>query len=572
MKKNSFLTLSIVSMLMLAGCSSSHNPLEEYGKTYDYNERITLDTPANITVQEATGNFEIVTSDGTYTKTNNIYKITKAGTYAVTGKLNGQILIEAGSSDDVVLELNGASINYGSDSPIKAVTCSKLEISAKSGSGNIVNDTRNAKTTDIDSQGEGAISADVDLKLKGTGTLVVNGNYNNGIHTTKDLTIQKLTVKTTGYNNAIKGKDSVTITSGTIQAYATKQCGIKTVDSDISSKGNQRGKITINGGSLYIDSLRDALDASFNAIIDELDNSAPTSVTLKTGTNSSFYNSSSFKEDSEKGIKAANEIIFNKGKVTIASSDDAIHANYGSNLDNGNKGVGNITVNDGIIKVLGGDDGLHADNVLTVNGGKIVVAEAKEGFEGNYINIYGGSTYIYGSNDGINCSKKTFRDCSFRMTGGLVDVAVEKGDTDGIDSNGDFTLSGGTLITRGSPGTRGSKMSTGLDVDGTLSMTGGTLIAFNGLEKSPSSNNSLKYAGTTAERIAGKGTSSSLTLSAGIYKLSGNEMDISFTNDYIYGSFLIFSSKLANNTTFTLSRSDSAVFSRKQSSNSVTIS
>ena len=597
MKKRLLIPLSILAMLTVAGCSlnltnntnnngTGTTDISEYGSDYDYNEEIEVEEPEEIEVEETNSEFDISTEDGEYTKSGNVYTIAKAGTYTLEGKLDGQILIEAGDDDEVVLELNGVTITYDSDSPIKAVSGSKLEVSAKKDTDNVVKDNRSAKKTDSESQGEGAISADIDLKLKGSGTLVVTGNYNNAVHTTKDLTIQKLTLKATGYNNAIKGKDSVTINSGTVQAYAVTGNGIKTEDSDVSSKGNQRGTIAINGGTVYVDSLHDAIDASYNIEIDEVDNEVPTNMSIKTGTNSTNYNKSTFKADSEKGLKAENNIIINKGIIVVAASDDAIHANYGETLENGSKGQGNITINDGLIQVASGDDGLHADNTLTVAGGKIVVTGATEGYEGNYINITGGYSYIYGTDDGVNVSKKSFNSCAFTMSGGYLDVAVKSGDTDGIDSNGNFTLSGGVIVTRGSPGTAASGMSTGLDVDGTVSMTGGTLIAFNGLEKSPSTSSTVRYAGTSGANSSGGfpggggpgggpgrySTTSSSTLSAGNYVLSGTGLEVSFTNDYIYGSFQVYSSSLASGGTYTLTRNGTTVYSWTQSSTSVTIS
>ena len=280
------------------------------------------------------------------------------------------------------------------------------------------------------------------------------------------------------------------------------------------------------------------------------------------------------------------EIIVNRGTIVIAASDDAIHANYGDTLDNGSKGTGNITINDGLIQVASGDDGLHADNTLTVNGGKVVVTGSTEGYEANYINIKGGYSYIYGTDDGVNCSKKSFNNCAITISGGYLDVAVRSGDTDGIDSNGNFTMTGGTVITRGSPGTTGSGMSTGLDVDGTASITGGTFIAFNGLEVSPTKGSNVLFAGTTSagSSMGGMGgfgggrpgqqssSSSSKSFAAGTYTLTGGDLNISFTNDYIYGSFMIYSSEIATGNTYTLARAGSSVLSWSQSSSSVTIS
>lgn len=582
MRKNHLLVLSVLSLLALAGCTINTSSQSTSINSTGHNTKVSVEEPEDIDVSENTEGFFIVTSDGTCTKNNNVYTLSSAGTYTLSGKLEGQILVKAGENDEVVIELNGASISYDQDSPIKAISADKVEISAKKDTENTITDKRSAKTVDTDTLGEGAIYADCDLKLKGSGTLVVTGNYNDGVHTTKDLTIQKLTMKVTGYNNAIKGSNSVTITSGTIQAYAKTGNGIKTEDNDISSSGNQKGTIAINGGYVYVDSLHDAIDSAYDVVVDQLDTEVKTSVNIKTGKNSTYY-SSSFKADSEKGLKALNNIIINNGTITIAASDDAIHANYGETLGNGSKGLGNITVNGGAVQVASGDDGLHADNTLSITGGKVIVANAAEGFEGNYINISGGYSYIYGTDDGVNCSKKSFSSCAFTMTDGYLDVAVKSGDTDGIDSNGNFTLSGGVIVTRGAHGTTGSGMSTGLDVDGTCSMTGGTLIAFNGLEKSPSTSVGVKYAGTKSSSSqggfgggpggqGGMNNSSSVSLQAGNYTLSGTGIDISFVNDYAYGSFLIYSSSLTTNASYTLSRSNSTVLSWNQSSSSVTIS
>ena len=600
MKKKYLLGLSVLSLLAITGCSliGGNTTVENNDTTtidtttdsdYQYNDPIEVEEPEEIVVVETTEDPSLSTKDGTFTKEGDVYKLTSAGTYVVSGKVEGQILVEAGEDDEVVIELNDASISCDQDSPIKALTAGKVEISAKKDTSNLITDNRNAKTVDTTTLGEGAIYAKTDLKLKGTGTLVVTGNYNNGVHTTKDLTIQKLTLKVTGYNNAIKGNNSVTITSGEVQAYAKTGNGIKTEDSDLSSKGKQRGTISIQGGTVYVDSLHDAIDASYNVEIDEIDSEVSTTVSIKTGTNSTYYSKSSFKADSEKGLKAKNDIVINKGTVVVAASDDAVHANYGDTLDNGSKGTGNITINDGLIQVASGDDGLHADNTLTINGGKIVVTGSTEGYEANYININGGYSYIYGTDDGVNCSKKSFNNCAFTMTDGYLDVAVKNGDTDGIDSNGNVTITGGIIVTRGSPGTSASGMSTGLDVDGTCTMSGGTLIAFNGLEKTPTTSSGVLYAGTSGANSSGQGgfsggpggrpgqgggstTSSSVALQAGTYVLSGDGLNVSFTNDYTYGSFQVYSSKLTTNSTYTLSRNGTSVLSWTQSSKSVTIS
>ncbi len=569
---------------------------EHAGSDFDYTTPVTVTKPEEIVLEETEAEFSIVTSKGgTYSQEGDVYTLLTAGTYSLSGKLVGQILVNAGEEDKVSIDLNGVSISYGSDSPIKALSADKVEISAKNGTGNIVSDTRAHKVVDSEDQGEGAISAKTDLEIKGKGTLVVSGNYNNGLHTTKDLEIKNLTLQATGYNNAIKGKDSITISSATIQAYAQTGNGLKTENSDLKVKEDsttvQRGIITISGGTIYIDSLHDAVDASYDVVVNE--DASATSLTVVCGKKSSFYKTSTFEASSEKGLKAQNNILISAGEVIVAASDDAIHANYGDALENGSTGTGNITVDGGVIKIASGDDGFHADNTLTINGGKIYVTGSYEGLEGSYIVINGGETYVYGSNDGVNVSSKVTALPShyFLMNGGYLDVAVNNGDTDGIDSNGTFTLAGGIIITRGSPGS-GSGMSTGLDVDGSVTMTGGTMIAFNGLEKSPTVSSGVYYAGTSGANSTNQGGpggggpggggpgggpratsySQSYTFPAGNYSLKGENIDISFINDYGYSKFCIYSSNVVSNATYTLSRESATVKSWTQSSKSVTIS
>ncbi len=191
----------------------------------------------SVTAEETTGEFSISSEDGTFSQNGDVYTITSAGTYVLSGLLEGQILIDAGEEDEVILELSGVTITYGEDSPIKVVSAGNVDISAKKDTENVINDTRSLKTMDDENQGEGAIYATCDLKMKGSGTLVINAGYNNGIHTTKDLKIQKITLKVTAYNNAIKGNDSVTILSGTVIAISTNGDGIKTENTDLNKSG-----------------------------------------------------------------------------------------------------------------------------------------------------------------------------------------------------------------------------------------------------------------------------------------------------------------------------------------------
>ena len=167
----------------------------------------------------------------------------------------------------IELQLNGVDLTCDYNSPILIRNADGVDISAVKGTENTITDARALKTEDDEEQGNGAIYSKCDLKLKATGSLKVVGNYNNGVHSTKDLTIQKLNLHVTAPNNALKGNDSLTVKSGNITAISSGGDGLKTEDSDISSKGNQRGTIEIQDGTLNIYAACDGIDASYDAII-----------------------------------------------------------------------------------------------------------------------------------------------------------------------------------------------------------------------------------------------------------------------------------------------------------------
>lgn len=589
MKKSLLLIpLSALALMALVGCTSTKSEpfdLEPSGEVNGGTTHtdVTVDDTGDEPDVENSGTFSFTSSDGTFTNSENVYTITTAGTYTAKGVLeNGQIIVNAPEDAEVVIELTGASISCSTDSPIKALEADKVEISAKKNTTNLVEDLRSEKSAtavDDGSLGEGAINAKTDLKLKGAGTLVVRGNYNNGVHTTKDLKIQKESLYVTAVNNALKGKDSITIESGNITAVSKKGNGLKTENTDVSSSGNQRGIIAINGGTLVVDSVYDAIDASYNVTVDQAAEDVETKITAKTGAYAT-YSSNYDSETSAKGLKADNEITITNGIVAIQASDDAIHANYGDAFDNGATGVGIINVNGGNIGIAAGDDGIHADNTLNIAGGTIDISGSTEGIEATHINITGGSTCIYGSDDGVNAANKINETPTIKVSGGFLDVAVSKGDTDGIDSNGNFEMTGGFVVTRGSPN-NASNMSTGLDCDDTAKIAGGTFIAFNGLEKSPSIGSGVLYAyyGTTSQGgPGGPGggghgggwpvAASSITFNAGTYTLTGNDFSKTFENDYQYSKFLIYSNELVQGNTYTLSCDGSQVLSWTQSSSS----
>ena len=234
--------------------------------------------------------------------------------------------------------------------------------------------------------------------------------------------------------------------------------------------------------------------------------------TLSVGSWSTYTkNNSDVADVSAKGIKCENEIYISSGSITSKTYDDGIHANNDGLLENGNTPLGNVHISGGTISVDASDDGIHADYILDISGGDITVSNSYEGLEGNVVNISGGTSLVKAKDDGVNASSGPQSIPAINVTGGYLDVEVSpSGDTDGIDSNGTITISGGTVIAKG-PGSAsggGGGGSNAVDSDGATKISGGTLIVFGKIE------NLTSYTGTT------KTTCTSSTVSSGQHTIS----------------------------------------------------
>ncbi len=257
------------------------------------------------------------------------------------------------------------------------------------------------------------------------------------------------------------------------------------------------------------------------------------------GNNSS--GNSSKKSYSTKGIKAESEINISGTAINISSTDDGIHANSDSGvLETGEDGKGIISISGGTISISTGDDGIHADKELNITDGYINVLTSYEGLEAITINISGGQSFVYAADDGINaCTGDGSSTPLINITGGYVDVTTGSGDTDGIDSNGSYTQSGGMVLVKG--GSSSGQVSGSIDVDGNITITGGTCVALGGICETPvNSVNAYVF--------------SSVSFNTGSYSVkdsSGNEI-ISFTLNNSYSNGWICTSALTTNTEYTL--------------------
>jgi hypothetical protein len=285
---------------------------------------------------------------------------------------------------------------------------------------------------------------------------------------------------------------------------------------------------------------------------------------------------------SSKGIKSDNIITISGGTVTIKSTDDCIHANYGDTLENGETGLGTINITGGDITLTSKDDAIHADYKLNVSDGNINVLSSYEGLEANLIELSGGTIYVKASDDGVNAAGSVVTPCITVSGTCYLDVTVGTGDVDGIDSNGDYVQTGGFVVTRDGTSDSGG-MASGLDIDGTCKITGGTFICVGAIAETPSSSSEcwVKFGSSSSNNMGMGGrpggnfgnNSSSFSLTAGTYTVtdaSGNEL-FTFTLSSSYNGLWIASDKFSVGNTYTLTNGTTTK-TWTQSSNATSVS
>lgn len=305
-----------------------------------------------------------VTVDGS------VVTITAPGEYIVTGTLNdGQLVVDCQEKGTVEIILNNASISNSANSPIYIIDSKKVLLILAENSDNTLNDAESYTYVDTEAEEPSAcLFSKEDLVIAGAGSLVVNGNFNNGIASKDTLKITGGNITVNAANNGIKGKDCLMIAGGAFQINAQ--------DDAVHSNGT----FELTGGTLNLASGDDGIHADGTLTI----------------TDGTIDISQSYE-----GVESP-EIIFNGGTTHIVASDDGTNAAGGSaTTSSGTRpggmmstSTGTMVINDGYLYIDADGDGLDANGNLTMNGGCVIVEGPTN--DGNTAVDYDGEFIING--------------------------------------------------------------------------------------------------------------------------------------------------------------------------------
>lgn len=339
------------------------------------------------------------------------------GAYRLHGTISdGGLVVESDADGTVWLILDGVDISSSTGAAIAIADADKAVIWLAESSDNTLSDAAEYVFSDAstDEPNAALYSAD-DLTIAGTGSLTVEGSYNDGITSKDGLVIAGGDITVTAVDDGIRGKDYLVVNDGTVDVVA----GGDALKSD-EEEDASLGFISITGGSL-----------------------------------------------------------------DLAAGSDAVEANTA------------VLVSGGDLTLSADDDGIHSEAWLEISGGSIDITGSYEGLEGTRIVISGGTTSVVAEDDGLNVSDGNGSGGpAAGETGGLreqrpgpggpVETPIEglfvevsdgtliiDADGDGFESNGIASMSGGTIVINGPTTSREGA----IDVNGEFLVSGGTLVA-----------------------------------------------------------------------------------------------
>jgi hypothetical protein len=383
-----------------------------------------------ITLEGSTASIE---GSGAYVKGSDVV-IASSGRYIVTGELtDGSLIVDAHDNSKVWILLSGVSLTCRSDAAIRIDQADKVFLTLAEGTENVVTSGETYSEEALSDNTGGAIFSHDDLTVNGSGSLTVSASCKHGIDANDDLVITGGTVVIEAPADGIHASDSLRICSA---------------------------DLTINAGD-------DGLSTG--------EENAP--------------------------------LYMESGSVSITAGGDGIHS------------AGDITLAGGSLVISAGDDGIHSDTSFLITDGSVVINESYEGIEALTIDQQGGDISIVSSDDGFNANggssgqpgmggfgggrggsrqdasgeqgagempesppeasaESSASDTWIHISGGSLTILNGTGrDADGLDSNGDVLISGGTV--RISLIGSGGNSAIDYNSEGGASclITGGTVIA-----------------------------------------------------------------------------------------------
>ncbi|PWM49217.1 MAG: hypothetical protein DBX56_02895 [Coriobacteriia bacterium] len=440
--------------------------------------------------------------------------ISTAGTYIVSGNLtDGSITVTTSENDKVQIVLNGVKIACSSGPAIDIQSADKCFITLAEGTQNSLSDGSAFASEDANA----CIYATCDLTINGSGLLDVSGNYRHGVFSKDDLVVYGGSINVSAVEDGLNGKDSVKIGAGDISIDSGAD-GVKSS----KSTNPEKGFVYVSGGSLSIDAEDDGIqakthlcmaggsieiDAADDALHSDLEGALNGGLTSVRSGDDAFHcetklevNDGSFVAEACSEGYEAEQVVVNGGDTNICALDDAMNASAADLSDDSESSDADMSTStpsgelganaaqpDGSIGASSANaDSNGQQNTAPQGAGQQDGATSLElpsddgaqgGQAGEAPSDLGHAPDVQGRMErggqapggqggapGVSDSN-----CLIQINGGTVALDSQG---DGVDSNGNVEITGGTLLVNG-PSSDGDGA---FDYDGEATISGGTVL------------------------------------------------------------------------------------------------
>lgn len=288
-------------------------------------------------------------------------------------------------------------------------------------------------------------SGDVEI----TGGTVTIDAPEDGVHCVGVFDMQDGIVDVTSAQDGIQADGDLLISGGKVTIVTTGAVAASAQD-DFGGQNPDGEMPQMRGGQMPVVQEGDTSQTAYGLV---------QGVSWNADTLTDTSDTAATENATSKGIKCGGNLTLSGGSCTIVSTDHAVHATGtalfdGADLDitSDNKGIsahGDLTISDGNITIQQCTEGIESKANMTISGGNVRILNA--------------------SDDGLNTGG-TGESHAMTISGGYLYVCA---DGDGLDSNGTWDMTGGTVIVCGPiSGGNGS-----MDANGTATYSGGTLLA-----------------------------------------------------------------------------------------------
>lgn len=485
------------------------------------------------------------------TISDNTITITDEGTYLLTGSLSdGQVIVDA-DDKKVQLVLDSVDINCDASTALYVKAADKVFVTLASDSENSLSNTSDFVAID-DNNIDAVIFSKDDLTLNGSGTLTVTAKYGLGIVSKDDLVITSGTYQITAAKHALSGKDSVRIADGVLTLDAGTD-GIHSENTDDDAKGF----IYIANGDISITADSDGFDVEETLQVD--------------GGNIEVY-------AGDDGLHSDDDLIITAGTINVTKSYEGL------------EGV-TVTIEDGDISVVSSDDGINASgdgssgdssqsgtppekpddsdstedrpeppNGFDKNDNSSADSNSDSNSDSKSADLPDGNAGPGdenggpggsnggpgGDNGGPGGGMEEATDYNLiQISGGKIYISASG---DGIDSNGNLTVTGGEIYVDG-PTSGGDGA---LDCSGTTLISGGTVIAV-GSSGMAENFDSSSAQGSMITTVSDSMITGDITL-----KDSDGNTIVSYSPSKEYSSVVISCADLKEGETYTLVAGDTS--------------